>query len=145
MNRDYFDKISIFANQLPDKDISKKIIEKEQEPKINLPNVVRDLYQHFNPQDPVFSVWIGLIPIEKLTIERKKCETAMNYGEWEVVTLFENQEWSFGYALSCYSMGNNPIRERYGPEKDHPVFAYQISSKKGKRKGYMERQNLRKH
>lgn len=142
MNSDYFNRISVFANQLTDRDISQKIAEKERELKIKLPEVVRHLYQYFNPQDPIFSVWIGLLPIEQIRVERKKCDVAINYGEWEVVTLFENQEWSFGYALCRYSMGTNQIKEYFEKEEDYPIFAYQTSPKKS-RKNYMERQELK--
>lgn len=138
MNNEYLKRIASFNHRLNHEDIFPKIVEAETKLQVKLPDILHELYQNFSTQDPIFSLWISLVPLEDLQIERRTCKLGVFSGLIDVITLFKNAEWSLGYALSLHQRDTGKTVRTYGTDRPYSIFYYYTAPKNRKQREYID-------
>lgn len=121
---DELEEIKGFGCHLGSTITTEDFVKKEDELGIPIPSSLKDLYLMFHPNDPIFSIWLTLVPLHDLKIT--KIEGVINgfNNTIYVVTVFRDKIMSFGFAIRLYKSETKELLNEYTLVSDPPVYAY---------------------
>lgn len=127
-------KIQEFGPHLPASVTITDIQQKEKSLGIKFPDAVRELYTMFPSCDPLFSVWLKLIPLNKLQIK--------HYDGWcglgDILPFLQDEEVTYAYLVRRYNKTSKEIEEDYISSEDAPAYMYYTNPKTKWDSGYVK-------
>lgn len=130
-------KIKAFGSNIEGSLTKEDIEKKEKELGIVLPESLCDLYRMFSPHDPIFSVWLNLVPFEELTTRVIERHAKIEYT---CVTILKNEETSYGFVVKYRNLNIGEIVD-YTLKDDLPFCLYYSNPKKRVDKAYLRWRN----
>jgi|GEM_PF-3004427 len=128
---DELKRIKAFGSLMESTITKKDITKKECELGFKLPEALCDLYEIFNPNDPIFSVWLSLVPLEHLSIRVIERELPHTYS---CVSFLVNESASYGFAAKYHYSRTGELAQDYMLQEDPPVCSY-FTFPKNKKQG----------